>query len=486
MDHGAELLEAPLVEAELRHVELQRVFVENAEDRLFAEDRRKRRDAEVDLAGVIPELDAAVLRHPAFGDIEVGHDLQPRENRRFQPLRRRQHLVEHAVHPKADPEDLLVGLEVDVGGALLDGVDQHHVDQFHDRRFVGRLLQLEDVDLGAFLAVLHDLDVAEVGLHVRQDAGDGLGLGLVVAVDRLPDGRLRRHQRQDLEIRHEGDVVQGEDVRRIRHGERQRVPHLPDRDHLVLPRDGRRHELQHVGLDVELGQRDRRHAVLPREESDQLVFVDEVEPDEDRADLLRGALLLRERLLELLRGKQAIGDEKISEASVDGLPELYWLGHCNLLLYPTQALQRIGKGLVGVVLVEHENDPFQAGGPRLQVRDYGVEHGVRRYRRRDVADASPERGEGEGRDAVLGGECQDRSVRRPDLLALGLDVRTHDMRVSDVDGGEVAAGGQHGLADLHGSLPYRLFLDDDPALPLDRAGDTRTHDERRVRRIDDG
>src|SRR6059036_2853483 len=53
-------------------------------------------------------------------------------------------------------------------------------------------------------------------------------------------------------------------------------------------------------------------------------------------------------------------------------------------------------------------------------------------------------------------------------------------------GGEIAAGGQHGLADLHGPLPHRLFLDDDPALPLDGPGDAGAHGERRVRRIDDG
>jgi len=50
---------------------------------------------------------------------------------------------------------------VDVGGALLDRVHEHHVDELDDRRLVGRLLQLEDVDLWRLLTVLsHDLDVA--------------------------------------------------------------------------------------------------------------------------------------------------------------------------------------------------------------------------------------------------------------------------------------------------------------------------------------
>ena len=198
VDRTVELLEAPLVEPELREVELQRFLVEDSEDRFLAEDRRQGRDAEVDLAVVEAELDAPVLREPALGDVEVGHDLETREDRRLEPLGRRQHLVQYAIHPEPDAEDLLVRLEVDVGGALLDRVDEHHVHELDDGRFVGRLLQLEDVDLGAFFAVLDDLDVREVGLHVRQDVGDRVGLGVVVAVDGLLDRRLRRHQRQHL------------------------------------------------------------------------------------------------------------------------------------------------------------------------------------------------------------------------------------------------------------------------------------------------
>src|SRR5213594_4586835 len=55
-----------------------------------------------------------------------------------------------------DAKRLLVRLPVDVAGALLDGVDQHHVDELHHRRLVGRFLQLEDVDLRA-VVVAHDL-----------------------------------------------------------------------------------------------------------------------------------------------------------------------------------------------------------------------------------------------------------------------------------------------------------------------------------------
>ena len=71
-------------------------------------------------------------------------------------------LVQHAVDPEPDPEDLLVGLEVDVRAALADGVRQHHVHQLDHRRLVRRLLQLEDVDLGPGLVVLQDLDGVQI------------------------------------------------------------------------------------------------------------------------------------------------------------------------------------------------------------------------------------------------------------------------------------------------------------------------------------
>src|SRR5204863_9797 len=80
---------------------------------------------------------------PALGDVKVRHDLEPRDDRGLEPLGRCQQLVQDAVDAEPDAKRLLVGLPVDVARALLDGVDQHHVDQLHDGRLVGRLLQLE-------------------------------------------------------------------------------------------------------------------------------------------------------------------------------------------------------------------------------------------------------------------------------------------------------------------------------------------------------
>ena len=142
-----ELLEAPGVEAELREVELQGVLVQDSHHRLLAEDGRQGGDAQVDLAGPVAQLDAAVLGQAALGDVERGHDLHARGQGRLQALGRGHDLVQHAVDPEAHADDLLAGLDVDVRGPAPDGVGEHHVDQPHHRRLVGRLQELEHVGL---------------------------------------------------------------------------------------------------------------------------------------------------------------------------------------------------------------------------------------------------------------------------------------------------------------------------------------------------
>src|SRR5207253_5556013 len=143
-----EVLEGPGVEAELGEVELEGLFIEQAHDGFLPVDGGEGRDAEVDLVGVVAELDAAVLGEAAFGDIEVGHALDPGDEGGLEAIGRDHDLVEDAVHAEADAEDLFVGLEVDVGGAAADGVDQDHVDELDDGGLVGRLLELKDVEIG--------------------------------------------------------------------------------------------------------------------------------------------------------------------------------------------------------------------------------------------------------------------------------------------------------------------------------------------------
>ena len=89
----------------------------------------------------------AVLRDPALGDVDVGHDLQPADDAGLDRLRRAHDLVQHAVDAEPDPQVVLGRLEVDVGGAVLDRLGDEQVDELDDRRVLDDLLDLGEVVL---------------------------------------------------------------------------------------------------------------------------------------------------------------------------------------------------------------------------------------------------------------------------------------------------------------------------------------------------
>src|SRR5439155_1392171 len=82
-------------------------------------------------------------REPALGDVEPGHDLQAGGETRGKVCGGRDHVVEQAVHPEAHRDGALVGLDVDVAGAVLDGLEEERVHQPDDRCLVARLEEVE-------------------------------------------------------------------------------------------------------------------------------------------------------------------------------------------------------------------------------------------------------------------------------------------------------------------------------------------------------
>ena len=131
------------------------------------------------------DLDAAVLRQPLLGDVELRHDLDARRDRVAELHRRAHDVVENPVDAVADAQLLLVRLDVDVARALLDRRHQHDVDQPDDRRFLALLGQRLGADL---LQLLEDLDVA--GVVERR-------LQLLEALARhLERARAARHDRR--------------------------------------------------------------------------------------------------------------------------------------------------------------------------------------------------------------------------------------------------------------------------------------------------
>ena len=311
VDAVQEDVELRLLEAELGHVELQVRLVEEAHHDLLAEQRREHRDAEVHLpAAPHLELDAAVLREPALGDVELGHDLHARGDRVLELHRRLHRLVEHAVDPVAHAEGLLVGLDVDVRCALLDRLRQHQVHELDDGSVLGFLGERVDVDV---VRVVDEVDVrvVEVPHHLFERGGL-----VVVLLDRAPDRLLGRDHRLDVVSGEELDVVEREDVGGIGGRQDQRRARPVDGDHGVLDRDLLGDQLDHGGLDLELVEIDRGHAVLLGDEIGELVLVQEAELGDLRAEptALRAGLLAR--LAQLLRAEEVLLDEKLPDPLV--------------------------------------------------------------------------------------------------------------------------------------------------------------------------
>src|SRR5438105_869669 len=107
-------------QTELCKVELDGGAVEDAQDDLFAVQRRDRRNPEIDLMAAHRQLDTAVLRQSAFGNVEPCHDLDARDYGGLKPRRRRLDLVQYAVISIPYPQPVRKRLEMDIGGMRLN------------------------------------------------------------------------------------------------------------------------------------------------------------------------------------------------------------------------------------------------------------------------------------------------------------------------------------------------------------------------------
>jgi len=181
--------------------------------------------------------DASVLRQAALGDAEAAHDLEPRYDRRVQPLGRTLGLVQHAVDAQAHAELGRERLKMDVRGAALQRGGDQLVDQADDRGVVGPFARVGRVVGTGFIGRLRR--GRQFG-HVRQ---------AVMAFDGAAQvGRVRPH----------GLDVQAEDVRqqigalageRIGHGDLEPETGAAQRQHLMPHGEVTRHEPQQVGRD---------------------------------------------------------------------------------------------------------------------------------------------------------------------------------------------------------------------------------------------
>ena len=90
-------------------------------------------DPKINRAAGKRKRDAPVLRCPGFCDVHAGHDLESHHHRRPVLFVQRANLLQYAIDAIANPQEVLLRLEVDIGCRALDRVSQQGIDQANNR-----------------------------------------------------------------------------------------------------------------------------------------------------------------------------------------------------------------------------------------------------------------------------------------------------------------------------------------------------------------
>ena len=133
-DQSVDAVERIFPHAERGQIEARRILVQQPQHDALAGARRQCRHAHIDLLVAELQCDPAILRQSFFRDVEARHDFQPRHDCRVQGARRFDDVAQHAVDPKAHHGARFVRLEVQIGRALAQRLQQQRIDHPDDRR----------------------------------------------------------------------------------------------------------------------------------------------------------------------------------------------------------------------------------------------------------------------------------------------------------------------------------------------------------------
>ena len=185
-------------------------------------------------------------------------------------------------------ELLLERLEVDVGGARVDGLEEDELHEAHDGGRGGRGRD------GGLVHVLLDAD-GGLGLellHAGEEVVDGRRVVAVVPGDAVDDLAMAGEDELDLLGEHEDEFV-GDDGRRSRgDGEDDARGRRLHGHHAVHARHAALHRAQDLRRDVDAREGHHLRAVVGRHGAQQVVFGDVAAVHDDVADGLAVALML--------------------------------------------------------------------------------------------------------------------------------------------------------------------------------------------------
>ena len=119
-------------------------FVQQTQNRTLAMGAGQGADAHIHRARPDAQRDASVLRQAAFGNVQLGHDLQARNQRRVQSAVGLHHFAQIAIDPKTYYRMALEGFDMDVAGAIARGLGQQGIEHADNGRVVRGFQQVFD------------------------------------------------------------------------------------------------------------------------------------------------------------------------------------------------------------------------------------------------------------------------------------------------------------------------------------------------------
>jgi hypothetical protein len=210
--------------------------------------------------------------------------------------------VEDAVDPVPDADVAFAWLEVDVGGPVGHRLGDEQIDQPDDGSFLDCRLDLRQVcRLLTGLAGRFGRDI----LH-------GL-VELPVSADCLIHIRCRGNHRFHLFPGDRSDVVEGEDVRRIRHRHHEHGVLVADRYCPIAASHLLGDERGCARIDLVFSEVDEAETDLLGQRRDEIGFANESEVNEDPAEGTTHTLLLGNGRPELVLSDQALIEQYLAE-----------------------------------------------------------------------------------------------------------------------------------------------------------------------------
>jgi hypothetical protein len=228
--------------------------------------------------------DAAVLGQAFLGDIQVGENLQARDQSHLHPLGQGLDHLQHPIDAEPHHQLFLLRLHVDVAGASFYCQRQDGVGHAHHRGVFSRMTELGGAGRRRFFLDLLQVDLLQGvalqylqhGLGVEFASGDRfpvstcslrLRVPIPLGCRRLLHHFLVRSAYKAVEIflaaRHgldhgafddTADVVKGQNVVGVDHRQRQPVVPEGDGQHLVLQDGLFREQRQHTRIELRFAQ----------------------------------------------------------------------------------------------------------------------------------------------------------------------------------------------------------------------------------------